>query len=269
MKPVLALTLATLLAIGGTGTCGAADAASNLSPFRPPTELQIPAGELGRTIRYGEQIVSETSVYAKGHVGNGLSCENCHLDIGRRANAAPFVGVYAAYPQYQARSAQVVTLEDRINDCFLRSMNGKPLKSDSHEMRALVSYMAWLSTGVPVGSRVVGHGLPKLEALSADRARGAKVYASNCAACHGLTGQGQASFPPLWGPRSFNIGAGMARLDTLASFIEANMPLGRPGTLGHQQAYDVAAFVLGHPRPDFKAKVHDWPKGHKPKDTPY
>ena len=38
---------------------------------------------------------------------------------------------------------------------------------------------------------------------------------------------------------------------------------------GEEQAFDVAAFVLAHPRPDYAAKKADWPKGDKPKDTPY
>jgi hypothetical protein len=38
-------------------------------------------------------------------------------------------------------------------------------------------------------------------------------------------------FPALWGPRSFNIGAGMARLGNAAGFVKAAMPLGQGNTL--------------------------------------
>jgi thiosulfate dehydrogenase len=37
----------------------------------------------------------------------------------------------------------------------------------------------------------------------------------------------------------------------MASFVKANMPLGRGGSLTDQQAADVSAFVLSHPRPHF------------------
>jgi len=44
------------------------------------------------------------------------------------------------------------------------------------------------------------------------------------------------AFPAPWGPSSFNNGAGMARLDTAAAFIGANMPRGTTGTLSAQDA---------------------------------
>jgi thiosulfate dehydrogenase len=75
--------------------------------------------------------------------------------------------------------------------------------------------------------------------------------------------------PPVWGRQSFAIGAGMARLYTAAAFIRWNMPYDRPGTLTDQQSYDVAAFVLAHPRPDTPGKAHDWPHGDAPEDAAY
>jgi thiosulfate dehydrogenase len=75
--------------------------------------------------------------------------------------------------------------------------------------------------------------------------------------------------PPVWGAQSFAIGAGMARLRTAAAFIRWNMPLDRPGQLTDQQAYDVAAFVLAHPRPDTPRKELDWPNGDPPEDAAY
>ena len=81
--------------------------------------------------------------------------------------------------------------------------------------------------------------------------------------------QGETVFPPLWGPRSFNIGAGMARVNTAAAFVKANMPFGQDNTLTDQDAFDVSAFFTHQPRPDFEAKLRDWPKGDKPKDARY
>ena len=51
----------------------------------------------------------------------------------------------------------VDTLEDRINGCMERSMNGRALPLDSREMRAFSSYMRWLSTGIPDGAKIVGY----------------------------------------------------------------------------------------------------------------
>ncbi|HEV2321443.1 MAG TPA: c-type cytochrome, partial [Gammaproteobacteria bacterium] len=99
-------------------------------------------------------------------------------------------------------------------------------------------------------------GYPKLPPppQSADRTRGATVYAENCAMCHGDDGAGRSArgeqvFPPLWGPRSFNWGAGMTTLGLAAAFIQANMPYGAGRQLNLQDAWDVAAFVDSRPRP--------------------
>ena len=72
--------------------------------------------------------------------------------------------------------------------------------------------------------------------------------------CHGADGAGQSSdgevvFPPLWGPKSYNWGAGMTGIDVAAGFIKANMPLSQGGRLSDQQAWDVAAYIDGKPRP--------------------
>jgi thiosulfate dehydrogenase len=91
-------------------------------------------------------------------------------------------------------------------------------------------------------------------ALAPDYARGEVVFKRDCALCHGDNGQGQQAagrtvFPPLWGPQSFNWGAGMEQITNAAGFIKANMPLSRGNTLTDQDAWDVAYFMNAHERP--------------------
>lgn len=263
-----------------TVMAGPADASavrpSTSSRAVPPVALAYPdpdtlkEDESGRMVKDGLDILSRTRIRLPDHVGNRLNCTSCHLDLGRKAGAAPWVGVHAAYPQIRARKGGVDTLEDRVNDCFERSMNGKALPPGSSAMRAILLAMAWLSRDVPVGRMVQGRGVPPLKPPAPpSRSRGKALYEERCAACHGVDGQGVNDFPPLWGPQSFNIGAGMARPWTAASFIRANMPLGQGGTLTAQQAHDIAAWILSMPRPDFPAKDKDWPRGGKPPDCPY
>ena len=103
-----------------------------------------------------------------------------------------------------------------------------------------------------------------------DTTRGAALFATTCVVCHGAQGQGNPpAFPALWGPRSFSIGASMAREERAASFIRHFMPQSKPGSLTDQQAYDVAAYVDSHLRPDSPGKQDDWPKGGAPADAPY
>jgi thiosulfate dehydrogenase len=255
---------------------GAAQAQENPFPFRAPDVNSIPAGPMGDAVRYGRQVAMETGKYAAGYVGNGLNCANCHLNAGTTPKASPWVGIWGVFPEYRSRNASVSSLQDRINDCFVRSMNGRPLPSDSMEMQGLLAYMHWLSQGVPTGTGVEGRGLGKISAsLKPDPLHGKVLFAEKCASCHGADGQGQKtaegtySFPPLWGQQSFNIGAGMARMYTAAAFVRHNMPLGQGGTLSEQDALDVAAYFTAQPRPDFAGKANDWPRGGKPKDARY
>ena len=243
-------------------------------PLSPPVASAMPGGPLGDAIRYGQRIVTDTQATVGVYVGNGLNCASCHIDGGRTAYAAPFAGLTGLFPEYRSRRGGVESLEQRINDCFLRSMNGKALPSASREMIGLLAYVSWLSQGVPTGSEVVGRGFRDLPAppAPADAGRGKAVYSAKCAACHGADGKGMLAggkyvFPPLWGPRSFNAGAGMARLSVAAAFVQAKMPLGNVGTLTDQEAYDVAAYFTAQPRPAFAGAKDDWPKGSRPTDA--
>ena len=133
----------------------------------------------------------------------------------------------------------------------------------------MVAYLAFLSRGIPAGADPAGTRLAAMPAGSGDSTRGVQVYLANCARCHGVDAKGTLMAPPLWGERSFSIGASMAREERAASFIKHNMPLDRPGTLTDQQAYDVAAYVTSLPRMDLPGKELDYPNGKAPKDTPY
>lgn len=224
--------------------------------FTPPPLTAIPAGAEGDVIWQGLQVMSHTRAAAGAYVANGLDCVDCHLDQGRRATSAPMWAAYVTYPKYRAKNRRVDSLTQRLQDCFRYSMNGKPPPADGPELNALIAYFKWLATGLPVGLTPKAAGYPKLAPAPApvDRVRGAAVYAADCAMCHGDDGAGRSArgkpvFPPLWGPRSYNWGAGMERLSNAAAFIHANMPYGMGGSLSLQQAWDVAAFVDGHPRP--------------------
>ena len=238
-------------------------------PFRVPAESEIEDSVTLASIRRGRALIHSTRDSLPKHVGAALACANCHAADGTQANAMPLVGAYSRFPQYRARSAQVDLLEDRINDCFERSMNGKALDMRGRDMRDIVTYIAFLSRGYPPGREMQGQAVPRLDPLPGDTARGREVFATRCVACHGADGNGSAVAPPLWGDRSYNIGAGMARIRTAAAFIHQLMPRDRPGSLTPQQAFDVATFINTRPRPDFRGKENDWPHGGAPPDVAY
>jgi thiosulfate dehydrogenase len=219
-------------------------------------------------IRYGWQLIAETPRYigksaadpAKRYAGNDLACTHCHINSGLKAFAAPLVSTFASYPMMV--NDQVLTLNERINGCMTRSMNGSPMPDDGREIEAIIAYIRFVGTNSPQGVRVAGMGLKPLRvaAMTPDRTRGQAVYVRQCAKCHKAEGEGEAAgptsvgfaIPPLWGANSFNSAAGMAKIETAAAFIHANMPVGtdyREPILTEQQAWDVAAFITSMPRP--------------------
>lgn len=228
----------------------------------------MPSGPFGDAVRRGRALLTATRDSLPSHVGNKLRCTSCHLDEGRRETGT-WIGAFARYPQYRARSGQVETIEYRVNDCFRRSMNGTALDPAGGDMRDIVAYLAFLSQGVKVGPPGPNTRLQKWAAFRADSAAGAQVFAASCAKCHGAGGEGTAVAPPVWGSASYNVGAGMSRLRTAAEFISRNMPFDAPGTLRDSDAFNVAAYINTHPRPDFAGKENDWPKGDPPPDVAY
>jgi thiosulfate dehydrogenase len=230
----------------------------------------LPPGPSTDLIAYGERLVAETARHigpesddpALRYAGNNLACANCHMKGGLQPLAAPFVSTFTSYPMMV--DDRVVTLSDRINGCMTRSMNGRALPAASREMQGIVAYIQFLGRGSPADIRIPGMGLAQLAAppQEASAARGAALYAAQCARCHGAEGQGKYrdagrrnagyEFPPLWGDAGFNDAAGMSKLRMAAGFIAANMPYGVDDgapRLAPQAAWDITAFVTSQNRP--------------------
>lgn len=287
-REFLAILVTALLCSGA-----AAQKSAPSLPWPRPDPPKLARGPWKDAVLYGRRLIVETPAIlgpeapnkAMRYAGNNLSCQSCHLQAGTKQFGLPLIGAFAVYPAYMGREDQVRTLEDRINGCFERSMNGRALPVDSKEMKAIVAYLAFISEGIPLGSSPKGRGTPSLPLLSraADPERGSAVYEKACAACHQVNGLGQRAgvkgdakgyvYPPLWGADSFNDGAGMHRLIAAAAFIHANMPFGATytsPTLSNEDAWDVAAYINSQPRPKRAHLERDYPnRSRKPMDAPF
>lgn len=254
--------------------------------WQAPDVAQIPKDENGKLIEYGRELIAHTSQYLgpKGSVmamSNGMNCQNCHLDAGTKPFGNNYSAVASTYPKFRARSGMEETIEKRVNDCFERSLNGKVLANDSHEMKAIVAYIKWLGRDVEKGKSPKGVGLVELPFLDrpASTESGKLVYNQKCTLCHGKNGEGIElsngrgyQYPPLWGEQSYNVGAGLYRLSRFAGYVKANMPLGatyEAPQLTDEESWDVAAYVNSLPRPE-KDLSNDWPDiSKKPIDHPF
>jgi thiosulfate dehydrogenase len=266
---------------------------SKCDTWKVPHVDKLADNAWGKIVAFGRELTIATYAHlgpeaadpSKRFAGNNMSCQNCHLEAGTKKFALPFIGVFADFPQYRPREGKVGTLEDRINGCMTRSLNGRPLPIDSDEMKAFVAYIKFLSTGRPIGVATPGRGAGKMSELSraADPMTGAKIYTESCSACHGTDGLGKRAggagdgkgyeVPPLWGPDSYNDGAGMAQLTKAANFIHNNMPYGATAdspVLSVEQAWDVAAYVESMKRPQKPSLDQDFPlRIEKPADVSY
>jgi thiosulfate dehydrogenase len=229
----------------------AADADSPQSSSSPASATP-PAEDL---TALGKRIFDDTPDAAKLYVGSRLACSNCHLKDGTAPYAAPMVGIAAFYPVFSERANRSISLQDRIDECFVRSENGRPLPENGREMAALIAYIESLPSNNAEGSQPSGRGLVNLPALTGSPQRGEAIYTAQCAACHGSDGAGIApTFPPLWGPASFNDGAGMHHVENMAAFVVKTMPPTSPGSLTPQQAFDVSSYIHAKPRPKYNSK---------------
>jgi len=260
-------------------------------PFNPIDDKTLDGSPLGDQIRWGYQLFTDTPHHAPQFVGGTVACANCHLNAGQRERALPLVGVAGMFPEYNARAARLITLADRVVDCFMRSENATGRSSDalptpsSKEVLALSAYISWLAKGHAVGHNPEWRGknaiapakLIPIDKL--DRPRGEAIFKEQCTSCHGEDGQGKpigGPYPhsekkagPLWGPESWNDGAGASRVYTLAGIIRYTMPYLNPGSLSDEDAQHVAAFITGQPRPAYPFKERDYAKSKVPVDAVY
>lgn len=257
--------------------------------------IERPAAEAGSvplvaTAEYGRRLLRDTpELLGQDHpdperrmIGNRLACASCHLEVGTKPGTLTLLQTTAHYPRFSGRQGGMTDIEDRINECMQRSMNGKPLPMDSPEMIAMASYLRSLGAhyaAMGAGSKTAAEPAPfKTPNRRADVAMGQVVYSTRCVSCHGNDGAGLLAtgdlrkgylFPPLWGPDSFNDGAGMGRVLTAARFIKARMPLGK-ADLSDDEAFDVAAFINSKPRPAMANLDQDYPdRAAKPIDNGY
>lgn len=254
--------------------------------WHPKAMDEIANLNLKDQVYYGRELIAHTSKYLGPNgsvlqISNGQNCQNCHLLAGTMVYGNNYGSVASTYPKFRARSGSIENIYKRVNDCFERSLNGKPLDNSSKEMQAIVAYIKHIGSNVAKGQKANGSGLKELTFLNraAESVKGEKIYQTKCQSCHQPNGEGllnagknEYTYPPLWGKHSFNDGAGLFRISNFAKYIKYNMPQGvthETPQLSDEEAWDVSAYVLSQSRPHI-AVPKDWPDiTKKPIDHPF
>lgn len=264
--------------------------ASLMFAFEYKAPANYPSGEVGELVKLGEDIVANTDTHplTKDLVGNKLQCKSCHLKgadgkVGTGEGISSWIGTAAAFPAWSKREKTVQSLQDRSNNCFMRSMNGKRPIVDTEASMAIAAYITWLSEGHAIkmnekgpwsahNTKLYPKGVKHFKVIQkkathANYVAGKEVYASKCASCHGQNGEGiTGAFPPLWGKDangnwlSYNTGAGMSKLDKAAAWVKSNMPLGQGNTMSDQEVADVVIYMNAQERAPFDLKTRLLPK---------
>lgn len=203
------------------------------------------------TAEYGRRLMLDTPEYLGQFISNRLACSSCHIDAGAEPGELSLVNAVR----------DVTRIENRIDQCLVQNMNGRPLPEGGVEMRAMVAWLRFLADEYAAmgAGRRKSHDPAAFQkpARAADPKAGESLFEKRCADCHGKDGAGLLAsrdpkrgylFPPLWGAESWGDASGMAGAATAARFIKAKMPLGQ-ANLTDDQAWDVAAFVESRPRP--------------------
>ena len=283
------LTSTVSLVAAACAVIGAAAIAMTLRSGLWRTAPSAPA-PTPEAVEYGRRLLMQTSELIgpdasdprMRYAGSHLACASCHHNAGADPGALSLLQSAARYPAMSGRDGGVRDLQDRINGCMERSMNGRPLPRDGAEIVAMAAYIDSLGrrwkTMTPAQRDAHERAPFKTPNRAADPDHGKAIFDVRCAVCHRADGSGLRAgprpadgyvLPALWGPDSYNTGAGMSRVLTAARFIKARMPFGNPD-LTDDEAFDVAAYINTQPRPRMANLDRDYPdRSAKPIDCPY
>ena len=124
------------------------------SIYKLPDTSTIPNDKFGELVKYGRQLMLNTSYYIGPDgingkfLGNKMNCTNCHQEAGTKPFSFSLMLSHEKYPQYRAREGKVLSMAKIVNNCVMRPHSGKPLPLDSKEMLAFLSYFKWINSAL-------------------------------------------------------------------------------------------------------------------------
>jgi ubiquinol-cytochrome c reductase cytochrome c subunit len=174
-------------------------------------------------------------------IGEALYAQNCASCHGSNANGVPANGTPGAFPNLRGLGSATIDFwveSGRMPAADTRAVqaNRKTPRLTHDQALAVVAYVTSLSPATPY--------IPVVHDLkSADTADGFSLFSLNCAACHTITGDGDALARNTYAPSLRNI-----QPTQVAEAIRTgpgNMPR-FTGNLSDAQVRNVVAYVTGN-----------------------
>ncbi len=193
----------------------------------------------GKVVRYGDKAIVYTlppaSYITTGHRLFEENCSSCHLPTAQGSAIAPNLrGVGPATVDFWITTGRMPA----ATPLQIQAAEKPPRLTDKQAQEVA----AWINSLTPSAPYI-----PTVDVKSADLARGATLFALNCAACHTITGAGDALAYGTYAPP--------LRIATAQQVAEAirtgpgNMPR-FTGNLTDAQVRDIVAYVtekIQHP----------------------
>lgn len=224
---LVGLALAGVVTAADAGHTPVADAKLASSTTATTTKLKSPSPITYKEppkslISYGQEIFSET-------------CESCHGPEAKGTNDGPDLqGLGAGTIDFWVATGRM-PLADPTEQAAIR-----PAILNHKEQLAVSAYIASLAPG--------GIAIPSVDLGETNESEGEFMFSEDCAACHTITGAGDALSNNIYAPSLH-----AATPTEIAEAIRSgpgDMPRFGPGTLSNQQVADIVRYVVYLQHPD-------------------
>jgi ubiquinol-cytochrome c reductase cytochrome c subunit len=216
-------------AADATNTQPAVPVSSQLST-NPDVGYGVPPGTPGSPITYS---LPPDSYIAPGHILFEQNCSSCHgTEATGTAIAPDLQGLGAGTIDFWLSTGRMPLANSS------ESAVEKPQRLTPTEVLQIVAFVNSLRTpsaGLPA--------IPSVDLSGTNLENGNALFVLNCAACHTITGSGDAIAGNNYAPSLHNATATQA-VEAMRSG-PGNMPRFGPGTLTDQQVADIVAYVTG------------------------
>jgi ubiquinol-cytochrome c reductase cytochrome c subunit len=226
-------TTTTPLTVPNSGTSGSTPSVSSYSPRTVEGALKAasPSNQGGLTY-----LTLPKSFVAPGEALFAANCSSCHGPEALGTDRAPNLqGLGAGTVDFWVSTGRMP-----LEDSSVQATR-KPPRFNRLQTLEIASFVQSFTPGV-------GVGVPVVNTAGADLENGNEMFSLNCAACHTITGAGDALMEGAYAPS--------LHLATPTQIIEAirsgpgNMPRFGPGDITNAEARDIATYVdktLQHP----------------------